>query len=932
MELNKEQKQAVEHKNGPLLIIAGAGTGKTRVITSRILHLINNEGVDPSEILALTFTEKAANEMVERVDMEMKLGYEEICIKTFHSFSDQILREVGHEIGLSRNYKLLTAFDQWFFFKKHLFDFDLNYYRPLGNPNHFIYDLLSHFSRLKDEVILPEEYIEYAHKIEDEDEKKKMLEIGRAFKKYQELLIKGNSLDFADLTYYVLKLFKERPSVLKEYQNKYKYILVDEFQDTNYAQFELVMNLAKSHKNICVVGDDDQSIYKWRGASLSNILQFEKHSPKAEKIVLSMNYRSTQNVLDSAYKLIQNNNPDRLEVKNNVNKHLKCSVTENDPVEIHHFNSFLDETEFVCRQISEIQQKEKSDFSNFAILIRANELGNSFVSELESLQIPYQIRNPKGLISLPEIKDIVAVIKFLANPFDDVSLLRIMKIDVLGITMAKILEILNLNKKDHLINLFKSYNLSLPGMETSEEKLKELLDHLIEFSKNNPVGLVCNEFLQKSGYLQNLVDKEKFEEIDNINEFAKHVAKFERENESKSVSDFAMYLDLLEEANLTLQSDLVPDKNSVQIMTVHAAKGLEFPYVFIVNAVKGRFPSTKRRDGFYIPDELTKEIYPEGDFHLQEERRLFYVAMTRAKKKLFVTYSDQYEGNKKWKTSPFVEEIEDLKSINKINHKKTESSAKKLLDFKKPKAHIFNLPPFKKNKLSYSQFDTFKTCPLKYSYRYMMKVPVPPSHATNFGSSIHHTLNEFYQMLKTGEGVSLEKLQVLYEKNWIPYGYENREHEDLRKKQGIEILKNYYEKNSNPWIVPTHLERPFNLKIGDTLISGRIDRIDRLKDGTYEVIDYKTGRVKDYMNLQKDLQLSVYAWACRDILKISVSKLSLYYLEDNEKFSTTRTDEQIDQTKDEILEIIKEMESSNFSPIPGFHCRFCDFRPICPAV
>jgi len=932
MELNNEQKQAVNHKDGPLLIIAGAGTGKTRVITSRILHLINSEGVDPGEILALTFTEKAANEMVERVDVDMKLGYEEICIKTFHSFSDHLLREVGHEIGLSRNYKLLTAFDQWFFFKKHLFDFDLNYYRPLGNPNHFIYDLLSHFNRLKDELIRPEAYIEYAKKIEDEDERKKSLEIASAFKKYQELLIKDNAMDFADLTYYVLKLFKDRPSVLKEYQNKYKYILVDEFQDTNYAQFELVMNLASGFKNICVVGDDDQSIYKWRGASLSNILQFTNNFSDAKNLVLVENYRSTQNILDSAYKLIQNNNPDRLEAKNNVNKHLKCSVKENDPVEIHHFNSFLDEAEFVAKQILKIQKTENLEFSDFAILIRANELGNPFVTELNSLQIPYQIRNPKGLLSLPEIKDIVSIIKFLANPFDDVSLLRVLKIEVFGITMAKILEILNLNKKDHLINLLKEKDTPLPGLESDEGKLRQLLDHLVEFSKNNPVGLVCNEFLQKSGYLHDLVNKEKFEEIENINEFAKHVSKFEKDNENKSVSDFASYLDLLQEANLTLQGDQVPDKNSVQILTVHAAKGLEFPYVFVVNTVKGRFPSTRRRDSFDIPDELTKEIYPEGDFHLQEERRLFYVAMTRAKKRLYITYSDQYDGNKKWKKSPFVEEIEDGKNMKIADHKKTETSIQKLLEFKKPKSPIFNLPPFKKTKLSYSQFDTFKMCPLKYSYRYMMKVPVPPAHASNFGSSVHNTLNEFYQHLKSGEQISLEKFQELYEKNWIPYGYENAEHESLRKKQGLEMLSDYYEKNRDPWITPSYLERPFNIRIGESFINGRIDRIDRLSDGTYEVIDYKTGRVKDGLNLKKDLQLSIYALACRDVLKINVSKLSLYFLEGNEKFSTTRTDEQIEETKEEILEIIKEMEQSAFHPTPGFHCKFCDFRLICPAV
>lgn len=932
MELNKEQKEAVNHKDGPVLIIAGAGTGKTRVITSRVVNLVNNEKVLPEEILALTFTEKAANEMVSRIDLEMPLGYRELCVKTFHSFSDQILREKGHEIGIDTGYKILDQVTQWFFFKKNLFSFGLDYYRPLGNPNKFIYDLIWHFSKLKDELITPEAYLKYAENLTGE-EKTKMLEVARVYKEYQELLIKNNYLDFGDLTYYALKLLNERPSVLKEYQKRFKYVMIDEFQDTNYAQFKLATLIAQEHKNIFVVGDDDQSIYKWRGASLSNMLQFEANFPNAKKIVLVENYRSSQNILDGAYALIQNNNPDRLEVKDGIVKKLKCNVGgENIPIQIDHFPVFVQESSFVAEKIKEIHEKSGCEYRDFAILVRANQQTHPFIDELKYLGIPYQVRNPKGLLSLEEIKDLAAVIKFLANPYDDISLLRVLRMDVFNIPMAKILEILNKPKKEHLIKAIESENLTIPGMEIGEEKVSEILKELTDFSKRESVGLVLNEFMRRSGYLKRLIENDKFEEIDNINSFAKHVMKFEKDNADRSVIDFANYLDLLEEANSPLANDDISERDSVQILTTHGAKGLEFDYVFVVNAVNHRFPSTRRGDTFEIPNELTNEIYPEGDFHIQEERRLFYVAMTRAKKQLFITYSNQYEGAKSWKVSPFVTEVLDSKLAKLTEHKETDDAIKKLKEFKTYKPSIFNLPPFKKKGLSYSQFDTFSTCPLKYNYRYMIGVPMPQSHAANFGSSVHGALNELYQLLKQKHEVNLKVLEDLYEKNWIPYGYESVEHEEIRKKQGFEMLKAFYDKNSQPWVIPAFLEQNFNIRVDDFMITGRIDRIDKLDDGTFEVIDYKTGRSKEAYYLKKDLQLSIYALACRDIFKIPVSKLSLYYLEDNEKQSTTRSSVQVDEVKDEIRSLILDMQTSKFNPMPGFHCQFCDYRIICPAV
>lgn len=949
MELNIEQKQAVEHDTGPLLIIAGAGTGKTRAITSRIINLIESGKAKPSEILALTFTEKASNEMIERVDVAMPLGYDELCIKTFHSFADQVLRESGLEMGIDPGYKIMTQVEQWFFFKKHLFDFSLDYYRPLGNPNRFIYSILSHFSRLKDELIKPADYIRHAEdlrlKLEDQmssgvdlecdpEEAEKMLEIAKVYEQYQNLTIKENYLDFGDLCFYVNELFEKRSSCLKKYQNRYKYILIDEFQDTNYAQFQIVLKLAAGHKNICVVGDDDQSIYKWRGASLSNILQFETHFPESKKVVLNENYRSTGNILDSAYKLIQNNNPDRLEVKIGVNKRLKCNAEGNEKVEAHHFASFIEESTFVAQKIKEIRQKTGAEWNNFAILVRANQLTHPFIDELKYLDIPYQVRNPKGLFSLDEIKDLIAVLRVLANPYDNVAFLRVLKMETFSISMAEILDILTKNGNENIYDILKNLEATLPGIGDGKQNVYELISALIEYSKKEPVGLVINEFLNKSGYLNSLVKRERFEELENINEFAKQVGRFERETADSTVRDFVSYLNLLEEAYATFGGPEFEDRNSVQVLTVHGSKGLEFDYVFVVNMVKQRFPSNRRSEPFEVPEKLTKEIYPEGDFHLEEERRLFYVAITRARKQLFLTYSDTYEGNKKWSVSPFVEEIleENSERACRVEHPAADDAIKRLREFKKPGKSIFELPEFKGTRLSYSQLDTFKMCPLKYNYRYLMKVPTAQAHAANFGNSVHKTLNDFYLALKQGQKVDLEFIQKLYEKNWIPYGYESKDHEMTRKTTGWEILKNYYEKNGDPWVIPAFLEQPFNIKIAEHWFMGRIDRIDKLADGTYEVIDYKTGAVKESKEVDKDMQLSLYALACRDVLRLPVSKLSLYYLEDNQKISTTRDEKKLKALMEDVQGLIEQVKTSDFSPTPGFHCQFCDYKLICPVA
>ena len=321
-DLNKSQLEAIKHDKGPLLIIAGAGTGKTTVVTERIKYLIMEKKIAPSEILALTFTDKAAFEMQERIDILMPYGYTNMWIHTFHSFCDRVLRDDAHAIGLDPGYRLMSEAESVLLMKQNIFNLGLKFYRPLGNPTKFLDALLTHFSRLKDEDVTPEEYLKWAKNNSSEEEKEEYLELANAYKAYEMLKAKEGVMDFSDLISNTLLLFRTRKNILKDYTEKFKYILVDEFQDTNYSQNELAILLSGQDENITVVADDDQSIYRFRGAAVSNVLQFKQTFPKAKVISLIDNYRSTQTILDAAHTLIQNNNPNRLEVVEKINKKL----------------------------------------------------------------------------------------------------------------------------------------------------------------------------------------------------------------------------------------------------------------------------------------------------------------------------------------------------------------------------------------------------------------------------------------------------------------------------------------------------------------------------------------------------------------------------------------------------------------------------------
>lgn len=967
--LNKEQIEAIEHGEGPLLIIAGAGTGKTTVITERIKYLITQKNISPSEILALTFTEKAAREMETRVDEALPLGYANMWISTFHSFGDRILRDEALNIGLDPRYRLMTEAESVQLFRKNLFKFDLKYFRPLGNATKFIDGMLQHFSRLKDEDVSPLDYQKFTEELEEaeEEERSKYKELANAYKTYEEIKTNESLVDFADLISNLLKLFRTRPKILSSYKDKFKYILIDEFQDTNYAQYALVKLLAPPPKsNLTVVADDNQSIYRFRGAAVSNVLQFIKDYPKAKNVVLNQNYRSTQTILDDSYRLIKNNDPDTLEATMGISKKLKKTrEVEEKPVEFLMSERAEDEAEAVAQKIQGLS--DTYSYKDFAILVRANSHADPFIKELARKGIPYQFLGPGMLFRQPEVKDLIAYLSVLYNYEDNVAMYRFLSMDYFEISGRELATLVNFSKKLNL-SLFETCekiienngNLtivgkSLPKPEIGEKTLKTLTNLItmihrhMELVKKDTAGQILYYFLEDTGLIKTLADYKTVKDekrVQNIAKFFDKLKTYEVEHEDASVYAIVDFINLsmeLGESPLAANTDWA-ENDAVNILTVHSAKGLEFPVVFLVNLVDRRFPTTERREQIPIPDSLIKEILPKGDYHLEEERRLFYVGMTRARDRLFLTAANFYgEGKREKKISQFV--VEALgPSFAKASAGKGKSDQLSIFDFKPSKEVPISNETVKQsiNYLSYSQIDTFNTCPLQYKYRYILRIPTPPSAALSFGDTIHQTMRDFYQRAIAGQIPQKEDLLQILAENWSPLGYPSKAHEEKYKNEGEKILSEFFDKSYDPKALPISLEQVFSIRVDPNLkVGGRIDRIDRTKEGI-EIIDYKTGKSPTKKDAGKDLQMTVYAMAAVDgtltymgLLEKTPNpeevKVSFYFFDNQEKISSFRKREDFETVKEELLHKAVDISKSNFSPTPGKYCDFCEFKLICEA-
>ena len=626
-ELNDKQKEAVLYNDGPLLIIAGAGAGKTKTLTTKIAYLIDHEKVSPYNILAITFTNKAAKEMKDRLFSLIGDVTKKIQVSTFHSFGLRLIRENYNYLGYDKNFNIMDSDDSLTIVKKILKEQNLD--SKIYNPK----AIRNKISSLKNDLITPEKYKAYA--VSDYEEV-----VCNIYKKYNELLFNNNSLDFDDLLIQPIRLFKENKEVLEKYQELFKYVLIDEYQDTNEAQYILTKMICKKYRNITTVGDDSQSIYSFRGANFKNILNFEKDYPDAKLVLLEENYRSTSTILDAANSLI----------KNNINKKDKNLWTNRGKGEkIKYFRAFneRDEAFFVIRKVKELIDKGV-ELKDIAVLYRTNAQSRIIEEEFLKENIAYRVVGSFYFYARKEIKDLIAYLKLINNPKDNISFLRVINTPKRGIGLKSI---------EKLTEYANENNLSLFEAITDDKKqkeFKELIKKLQEVSEHITLTELIDKVLDSTGIKEELESEETLEadiRLENLEEFKSITKSFEEQEGLISLEDFLYEISLVSDVE-----EYKDDPNRVSLMTIHSVKGLEFNYVFIVGLEEGILP--------HINSMLSNS-------ELEEERRLCYVALTRAKDDLYLVNARErmlYGKVSINQPSRFISEINDdlIESLSKV--------------------------------------------------------------------------------------------------------------------------------------------------------------------------------------------------------------------------------------------------------------------------
>ena len=683
--LNEQQKDAVLHTEGPVLILAGAGSGKTRVLTHRIAYLIEKKGVNPWNIMAITFTNKAAGEMRERVDKLVGFGSESIWVSTFHSSCVRILRRYIDRLGYDTNFVIYDADDQKSVMK------DVCKRLCVDTKTYKEKALLAAISKAKDELIGPEQY-ELDHRGDMNGER-----IAAIYKEYQKVLRHNNAVDFDDLICLTVELFKNHPDVLEGYQERLRYIMVDEYQDTNTAQFMLVSLLASKYKNLCVVGDDDQSIYKFRGANIANILNFEHVFPGAYTVKLEQNYRSTQNILNVANAVIKNNQSRKV-------KSLWTDNPEGTPIKLRQFTTGYEEADYVVRNIEKRISTGEFHYKDCAILYRTNAQSRMFEEKLLMASIPYRIIGGVNFYARKEIKDLLAYLKTVDNARDDLAVRRIINVPKRGIgatTLNRVQEYAG----EHGISFYEALKgaSEIPSLGRSYMKVEPFVTFIQTLkSKAEHVSVkeLLEEIIEETGYMRELraeATDEALSRLENIDELISKVAAYEENTENPTLSGF------LADVALVADIDSMDDSDDhVTLMTLHSAKGLEFPNVYMAGMEDGIFPS-------YMT------VSSEDPSDLEEERRLCYVGITRAMKQLTLTCARQRmaRGEIQYnRMSRFIKEIPDeYLSIGQPAKPKTEVNQ----PTKRKMAYQDAKNAFKSKALDPKQFKVEKAGSLDYT-------------------------------------------------------------------------------------------------------------------------------------------------------------------------------------------------------------------------
>lgn len=923
--LNDAQREAVDQITGPVMVVAGAGTGKTRVITERIIRLIQ-AGTPPEHILALTFTEKAAGEMFDRVS-EASLGSAlDATIATYNGFGSDLLQQYGGEWGLG-SLRLLGETGQLVFLREHFDELGLDYFAPLSSPDGQLDTLRGYVSLLKQQLVQPEVYAVYADTLPVDDqadalEKKKQQELAHFYKTYLNLCRQHQVIDYDDQIYLTIQLLHARPNVLRDLQQRYQYVLVDEFQDTNPMQSALVDLLVGKNQNLMVVGDDDQSIYGWRGATLANILDFSTRYPATKHITLIENYRSTQSILDASYRLVQHNNPNRLEIINKLDKRLHAQ-TNNGPKPIaRHFFTLEAELTWIADDITR-RLRTGQDPGGIAVLARRTQIVQRAHEALELHDIPHVMAGLKNdLYAQPSVRQLIEALKSVADPQDDLALFHTLSGPLFDLPASELAAFSAQARRDHTpLNLVIAQSESEPFIASLQQ-----ITGWCERSSELSVGSLAFAILDESGWKDRLyeqgtdADGEIYLQVQALKEYFGTLKEFGRIAGVASVQSYLVNLPVLragggefEDASLDI-SDA-----TVNVLSVHRAKGLEWDTVYVIDCTEGSFPMRSHGVSLAVPTKL-RAVQSAADEHLAEERRLMYVATTRARKELILTYGDRHGSGIHRKPSRFLDELFDGPATDM--HSREEQTTLELFAPRTLPASV-QLPERMAQDgmyvLTASQIECWLKCPQDFYYKHVLAMPEPDSPVAAYGTAMHSAIQHIFEGRRNNQVPALEILEAEVKAALPHAGYQSAGIRDRAHAQALKSLHTIYERFTKE-ALPVEIEQGFGVIVPDLplKITGRMDAVYQHGDNV-EIRDFKTSSSvttpeKAKVRATGSQQLTIYALAWQIKHGELPGLLTLDFVETGQMGSVRKTQRSLDTLQTKLADLVVDLKDGHCPP------------------
>lgn len=967
---DQRQQQAIEHVAGPMLVVAGAGTGKTTVLTRRIAHLIHKGHARPSEILALTYTENAARQMRERVQAELRgTDVSALRVTTFHAYCMELLEANGMAFAV------LDDKDLWIYLRKHLRDLHLNYFVRAAHVTHFLDDLLDFVRRCHDELVAPEKYAAYVERLErgelpvprvtksrdtrtvtDQEVLGRCREIAAVFATVERMLEQRNLGTFSHMITRAHELLHADAAALARGQARARYILVDEFQDANFAQVKILAALAGPARNVLAVGDPDQAIYRFRGASSAAFGLFHRHFPGARLVWLEKNQRSTTPILQCAFALIQKNPPvfaggasptgaqessplyqrPPLESAREERARAESKPLLSVPVEIVPLSSKDSEAADVVAMIEDRRRQLRGRWSDFAVLYRSHLHRDEIAQQLAQRGIPFAIEN-MDVMDTPQVRDLLACLGAIDSVADAASLLRVATLPQFAIDPEKFRTVMRSVPRDPQAARQVTLASLLSQMDAGPGVLEALENTRAEIARTGAKSRAALDII-----LRNFSFDPSSPPLAAVLQF---VEQWEKKplTQTGSIAELLDYLRCFREARgaVCLSSD---DQDAVRLMTAHSAKGLEFPHVFIIRATSNSFPAGYKEPLVEFPPDLRDpDSVGEGDeksLHEQEERRLFYVAMTRARDSLTL-YGKQ--GTGKDKTPPgLLRELLKHPGLKRCLSERTARALQRDLfagaafapAFASRTAEWLSLPPaFPLSRLSATAVESYEICPLQFKLEREWRLPHDVPAALQYGAAIHRVLYSYFDSLRQSRPLPEETVIGLFRADLAQAVMDDPYQRELYDQQGTQQLRDFLAgARRSPVPKVLHTEESFVIHLGRATVAGRMDRVDDLGHGRVAIVDYKTGKPRAQEDADDSLQLSIYALAANEKWGYEVDRLVFYNLEENSAVTTVRDRLQLEEARAKVEEVADRIQAGEFDAKPGYHCRLCAYRNLCPAT